>query len=287
VSDSGLFDVWYNPPIQKSWIDGEDVIRVIDGLENSGKRVGLVSVMHTNNETGIQNRNLGELGRACRERGVLFHVDCVQAAGCSRLDVGELGCDFLSLSSHKIHGPKGVGCLFARDRSVLTPMIFGGSEQELGYRGGTENVAGIVGFGKACELLNRSQENDRKYIAELLSLLYDSIRQELNKRELLDIMHINGRDEFVPEGKVLNLRFDGVDGETLLLMLNAAGVYASAGSACRSHEQEPSYVLTAIGVQPEDARNSIRLSLSRMNTNEEMMRAAAIIAGCVGTLVSN
>lgn len=245
------------------------------------QETGIVSVMHTNNETGVENP-VSEIAKICREAGVLFHTDAVQAAGCSKLDVNEIGCDFLSLSSHKIHAPKGVGALYIRDVSVMRPMICGGASQEFGLRGGTENIAGIVGFGEACEIMQHQLDKDVGIVSEMKWEMYESIKSRLAEHGLGKILHING--EPAHHGKTLNLRFDDVDAETLLLLLDAHGVCVSAGSACRSHESEPSYVLTAMGIDSEDARNSIRISLSRMNTKREVIRAAEIIVNCVRAL---
>lgn len=272
------FDVEYVSPCNNGCVLYQSVIDCIDAT------TGLVSVMHTNNETGLKNQRIEDIGRICREKGVLFHTDCVQAAGCYELNVDEMCCDFMSLSSHKIHGAKGVGALYVRDKSVLSPIIFGGNSQEFGLRGGTENAAGIVGFGAACEILRLNQKKDIKYIAELLHLLYDSIQKHLAGYGFEHICHVNGGTGASEHSKAINMRFDNVDGETLLLMLDARGVCVSAGSACRSHESEPSHVLLAMGIGAEDARNSIRFSLSRMNSKEEIQEAAKIIADCVCTL---
>lgn len=272
-----VFDATYVHPGENSSIYYEDVKAAIE----NESRTGIVSVMHTNNETGLENYRIDYIAELCRQREIFFHTDCVQAAGCSELNVDDIGCDFMSLSSHKIHGAKGVGALYVRDKSVMSPIIFGGSSQEFGMRGGTENVAGIVGFGAACEILRLNQKRDIKYIAELMQLLYDSIQKHLTEHGLEKICHVNGGDDVGSHGKTINMRFDNVDGETLLLMLDAKGVYVSAGSACRSHESEPSHVLLAMGIDPEDARNSIRFSLSRMNTREEVQDAAKIISDCV------
>ena len=276
-----VFDAEYVPPWFYGRIPHQLVIDYIDEITDTGTVTGLVSVMHTNNETGLKNMRIEDIGKACKARGILFHTDCVQAAGCSELNVDDIGCDFMSLSSHKIHGAKGVGALYVRDKSVMSPIIFGGSSQEFGLRGGTENVAGIVGFGTACEILRLNQKEDIKYIAELMQLLYDSIQKHLTEHGLEKICHVNGSDDVGSHGKTINMRFDNVDGETLLLMLDSRGVCVSAGSACRSHESEPSHVLLAMGIDPEDARNSIRFSLSRMNTREEVEEAAKIISDCV------
>lgn len=278
------FDAEYIMPWNNYCIPADAVIDAMDEVTESGTITGIVSVMHTNNETGIPNMFIEKIGEACRERGILFHTDCVQAAGCHRLNVNEIGCDFMSISSHKIHGAKGMGALYIKDKSIMSPMIYGGHAREFGLRGGTENVAGIVGFGAACEILQRNLEHDIEYISWLRKLLYNSICSHLIDLGIENILHINGDVNLDSIGKTLSVRFDNVDGETLLLMLDARGVCVSSGSACRSHESEPSHVLTAMGIDEEDARNSIRLSLSRMNTEKEVLEAAKIIAECVGML---
>lgn len=275
-----VFGVEYAKPCKNGYVPDQVVIECIDEFTDTG----LVSVMHTNNETGLENLWLERVGKACMERGILFHTDCVQAAGCSVLNVNDIGCDFMSLSSHKIHGAKGVGALFVRDKSIMSPIIFGGNSQEFGLRGGTENVAGIVGFGAACEILRLNQKEDTKYISDLLQLLYNEIRKHLAEHGVAQILHVNGYHDITRHGKTINVRFDNVDGETLLLLLDARGVCVSAGSACRSHESEPSHVLLAMGINQENARNSIRFSISRMNTRKEIEEAAKIVADCVWLL---
>lgn len=242
----------------------------------------LVSVMYVNNETGAVNE-VSEIGSLCRRHGVLFHTDCVQAAGTLSLDVNDLQCDFLSISSHKIHGPKGVGALFVRNRATLSPLIHGGAGQEFGLRGGTENVAGIVGFGAACELAKKNLQSSCAYTSTLKQLFWQRLSERLTAQGISDILHLNGPSVIHP-GKILNIRFDGVDAETLVLILDGHGVYVSAGSACRSHEHEPSRVLLAMGLTAEEARNSIRVSFSEQNTQEETLRAADIMSDCVATL---
>lgn len=242
---------------------------------------GLVSVMFVNNETGTAN-DIYTIASICRENGALFHTDCVQAAGCCQsLDVNEIGCDFMSLSSHKIHGLKGCGALYVKDPSIISPMICGGISQEFGYRGGTENVAAIVGFGAACDIMNETaRAHAINHVSALRHRLFNSIKSELESRDLHNIIHINGANEnsFC---KILNVRFDGIDAETLVLMLDHVGVCVSAGSACRSREQEPSHVLLEMGISPENARQSIRISFSSTNTTEEIDAASKIIAECV------
>lgn len=277
VCSQKLFDFTLVRPDGTGHIDPQSIKSVLrDGI------TGLVSVMYVNNETGSEN-DIIEIARTCRDNGVLFHTDCVQAAGCSPIDVHKIGCDFLTISSHKIHGPKGVGALYARDPSVLQPLIAGGAFQEFGLRGGTENVAGIVGFGKACEIAREHLRDSDVRCSVLKQLFFSHLKNNLDFYGCGDIIHING-DPVIKHGKTINMRFDGVDGETLLLMLDSKDVYVSAGSACTSHESKPSHVLTAMGVTDEDARNSIRVSFSRLNTEEEVCDAAQIIASCVNTI---
>lgn len=247
------------------------------------QNTGLVSVMYMNNETGTENP-VPEIGQVCADHGILFHTDCVQAAGCCDLDVNKLHCDFLSISSHKIHGPKGMGALFVKNRRICMPLISGGSAQEFGLRGGTENVAGIVGFGKACELMRQNLHEVDVHTSMLKQLFYNRLVEKLSEKNGLNrIIHVNG-DLVIKHGKTLNLRFDGVDGLTLLVMLDSGGICVSAGSACTSHEEKPSHVLTAMGIEPDDARNSIRVSFSKMNKQDEVLQAADMIATCVAVL---
>ena len=242
------------------------------------------SIMCMNNETGAVNP-IEDIGRVCAENGILFHTDCVQAAGSVELDVKKFNCDFMSISSHKIHGPKGVGALFVRNKLLCNPLINGGSAQEFGLRGGTENVAGIVGFGKACEILRNNFAEYSAYTSSLKQMFYKTLVSELSlqRHGFADIIHVNGPD-VNSVGKTINLRFDGVDGQTLLLMLDAEGICVSAGSACTSRENNPSHVLVAMGIPDDDARNSVRISFSRMNTKEEVRFAAKAIAACVNVL---
>lgn len=240
-----------------------------------------VTVMRMNNETGAVNP-VDIIGEYTETQDVLFHTDCVQAAACEPLDVNRLHCDMLTISSHKIHGPKGIGALCVRDYDMVHPLIHGGGHQEFGFRGGTENVAAIVGFGESCE---RMREEGYDKADELRRLLLNELLNNLEGLKLEGIMHING-ESLTHTGKILNLRFDGIDAETLVLYLGSKGVAVSTGSACRSHEQEPSRVLKAMGLSDEQARSAIRISTSRMNTKEEMKEAASVIANAVKELIS-
>lgn len=253
---------------------------VLDDLEEMlvSSDVGLVSVMYVNNETGAIN-NVREIGRLCKEHGVLFHTDCVQAAGCHKIDVREMKCDFASISSHKIHGCKGVGALFVKDKNILSPIIYGGTEQEYGLRGGTENVAGIVGFGVAAEIAATQQAETLSTVTYYKKRFFQKVSDTLRNNQMRDILKVNGH--LSNAGKTLNIRFDDVDGETLVLMLDSKGICISSGSACRSHESEPSHVLRAMGLEPDEARDSVRISFSDFNSISEIDNAAETIAEVV------
>ena len=213
----------------------------------------------------------------------MFHSDCVQAAGQYMIDVENNNLDFVTVSSHKIHGPKGVGAVYVRDMDI-EPLIHGGNEQEHGLRGGTENVAGVVGFGVAAGIAVNHITDNLIYTSSLKQLFVMELTKDLPYGNLKESgVQFNGYTYLDP-GKVLNLRINGVFGESLVLMLDAMGVCVSAGSACRSMEAEPSHVLIAHGLTDEEARSSVRISFSKYNTREEVTRAASIMAGCIEAL---
>lgn len=245
-------------------------------------KTGLVSVMYANNEVGVLNQ-IQSIGNFCRRHNILLHTDCVQAAGTHVTNVDDLMCDFLSLSSHKIHGPKGVGALYVRDKKCLYPIINGGGSQEFGLRGGTENVAGIVGFGKACELASGNTIENAKTTTYYKKHFYELLKQRVAEFSSLDFMKVNGLDHCM-SGKTLNIMLKGIDAETLVLLLDTNGVCVSAGSACQSHESKPSHVLTAMGLTDDEARSSVRISFSEFNEIYEIERAAKIFANCIKTI---
>ena len=220
----------------------------------------LVTIMYANNEIGSV-LPIAEIGAVCREAGVLFHTDAVQAAGHLRINVQEQNIDMLSLSGHKFHGPKGVGVLYARKGIILTNIIEGGA-QERGKRAGTENIPGIVGMAAALkDMCDHIDENAAK-----VSALRDKLIAGLSK-----IPHsiLNGDPVHRLPGNV-NFCFEGIEGESLLLLLDDKGICASSGSACTSGSLDPSHVLLAIGRPHEVAHGSLRLSLSEWNTEEEV-----------------
>ena len=270
------FYITYVQPNEKGVVTADAVEAAIR------EDTGLVSVMYVNNETGAVN-NIHAIGQICKIHSVIFHTDCVQAAGQFPIDVDADYIDFASISSHKLYGPKGVGALYVRDKS-FSPLISGGAEQEFGLRGGTENVYGIVGFGKACELAKENLRENNIQLSILKQKFYTQLMNELQELGIgRESVRVNGRP-VIESGKTLNLCFSGVDAETMLLMLNTKGVYVSAGSACSSHEAKPSHVLLAMGLTPEEARSSLRFSFSKYNTDNEIECAAQIIASCIFAL---
>jgi cysteine desulfurase len=220
----------------------------------------LVTIMTANNEIGTI-QPIAEIGKICKEKGVLFHTDAVQAVGHIPVNVKDMNCDMLSVSAHKFHGPKGVGFLYARKGILLTNIIYGGA-QERNKRAGTENMASIVGMATAIkDATDHLQENAEKVTA-MRNRLVDGLKG-------IERSRINGDLEHHLPG-TLNMCFEGIEGESLLLLLDAKGICASSGSACTSGSLDPSHVLLSIGVPVEIAHGSLRLSISEYNTMEQM-----------------
>ena len=235
----------------------------------------LVSVMHANNELGTV-QPLEEIGRITKEADVYFHTDAVQSAGKLPIDVNALQVDLLSLSAHKIYGPKGVGALYIRSGTPLRQFLFGGRHQR-GFRPGTENVAGIVGLGKAAELAAASLEHHARGITAL--------RDDLERGLLQRIPQSRVNAATAPRTpNTTNILFPGVDGEAFLIALDLKGLSCSTGSACSSGAVEPSHVLTAIGLTPTEARSSLRFSLGRHTTRQEIDAALLAIPQAVEQL---
>jgi cysteine desulfurase len=227
------------------------------------RRPAVVSVMWVNNETGVI-QPIAEIGRRCRAAGVLFHTDAVQAFGNLPLRLGEILCDLLSLSAHKIGGPKGVGALMVRSRDMVHPVIQGGSQQA-GIRPGTENISGAVAFGCAAELAAREQPEHGRHLAGLRNELRDRLRTAV-----LDLVVVGESAERVPH--ILNVCVPGTDSETLLVHLDQAGIAASSGSACTTGAVEPSHVLVAMGIPRDLAISAVRFSLGRTTTKADIDR---------------
>lgn len=224
-------------------------------------RTVLVSVMHANNEVGTV-QPIAEIAAVCREAGVLMHTDAVQTVGALEVDVERLGVDLLSASAHKLYGPKGTGCLYVRRGTRIESVLRGGG-QERGMRSGTENVAGIVGFGVAMELAARDWRERSEQTRSLRDRLIDGILERVPHAAL------NGdREKRLPNN--VNILFRFIEGEAICLKLDFLGVAASTGSACSSVSGEPSHVLLALGVPPEEAHGSLRLTLGRENTDDDV-----------------
>jgi len=222
----------------------------------------LVSIMHGNNEIGTL-QPIAEIGRLCKERGVLFHTDCCQTFGKVPIDVEQMGIDLLSCSAHKIHGPKGVGALYVRRKKprVRCEAVLHGGGHERGMRSGTLNVPGIVGLGRAAELCRTHMDSEPKRLAALRDRLYRGITAQL------DEVYLNGHPtQRTPTN--LNLSFAYVEGESM--MMGFSDIAVSSGSACTSASLEPSYVLKSLGVGDDLAHSSIRFSVGRFNTEEEI-----------------
>lgn len=235
----------------------------------------LITIMFANNEIGTI-QPIKEIGQIAKENNIIFHTDAVQAVGSIKIDVEELNIDLLSISAHKFFGPKGIGALYIRKGIRLDNLISGGG-QEKGKRAGTENVAGIVGMGKAIELANENLEEHIEKLTTLRDYLINKIESNFK------YIRLNGhRSERLP-GNV-NFSFEFIEGESLLLMLDMNGIAASSGSACTSGALDPSHVLLAIGLSHEIAHGSLRLSLTEFNTDEEIDYVVEKLIGIVDRL---
>ncbi|MHB8519442.1 MAG: cysteine desulfurase NifS [Limisphaerales bacterium] len=221
----------------------------------------VVSVMWANNETGVIFP-VEEIAAICHSQGIIFHTDAVQAAGKIKIDVKGVGADFLSLSAHKLHAPKGIGLLYVKRRTRFQPYVIGG-HQERGRRGGTENVAGIVAFGRAAELALARWEDENTRVRALRDRMEHGILNAVPRTT-----RVGAKEPRLPNTS--SLAFDGVEAEAILLLLDQLGICASSGSACTTGSLDPSHVLTAMGLSPGRARGCVRLSLGFYNTDEDV-----------------
>lgn len=224
-------------------------------------RTALISIMHANNEIGTI-QPIEEISQIAKEKGVLLHTDAVQSFGKIDVEVKNLGVDLLSISAHKIYGPKGVGALYIRKGTNIWPLIYGG-HQEREMRAGTENTAGIIGLGEAARIIIERGDKDKKRINKLAEALKRGIEDKIPK------VKFNGHEKKRIKG-TLNFAFFGLEAEAVLLALATKGIYVSTGSACSEGAEDVSHVLDAIGLKPEVARSCIRFSLGRFNTEEDI-----------------
>lgn len=263
------FPVTYLPP------DRQGRIRVEQVAEAITERTGLISLMHANNEVGTI-QPIAEAGALARERGILFHTDAVQSVGLLPVDVRALRVDLLSLSAHKIYGPKGAGALYVRTGVRLAPQVTGG-DQEFNRRAGTENIPGIVGLGKAVELVYRDRESEPERLRRLRDRLIAGILSAVPACELTGdpIERLPNNASFL---------FHGIEGEPLLLNLDIQGIAASSGSACASGSVEPSHVLLAMGYSHAEAHGALRLTLGRENRDADVDAVLAVLPGLAAQL---
>jgi cysteine desulfurase len=263
-------EVTHVPVDGRGLIDPDDVRRALR------PNTSLITIMMANNETGVL-QPIEEFGKISAEADVHFHTDAVQAAGKVKIDVTRVACDLLSISGHKMHAPQGVGALYVRKGTNLRPMLYGGSH-ERSRRAGTENVPGIVALGRAAEIARKGlQQGDPAAMSALRDRLERTILGEV------EATAVNGQGVLrVPN--TTNIHFDYIDGEALVIALDLKGLAVSTGAACSSGAIEPSHVLTAMGLSPDRARASLRFSLGKQNTAEEVEFALSLVPATVARL---
>ena len=257
-------------------VDGGGLVNPDDVRRALRPNTRLVTIMYANNETGVI-QPVSEFGKICAEADVYFHTDAVQAASKIPIDVKTIGCDLLSISGHKFHAPQGIGALYVRKGTKLEALFYGGSH-ERSRRAGTENVPGIVGLGKAAELAMKAfAAGEDRVMAALRDLLQTAILKEV------DAAGVNG-DGAPRVPNTTNIYFDYIEGEALVIALDLKGLSVSTGAACSSGAIEPSHVLTAMGIRPDRARASIRFSLGKQNTAEDVEFAVQLVPAAVDRL---
>jgi cysteine desulfurase len=256
--------------------DGRGMVDPVDVRRALRPNTKLITIMMANNETGVL-QPVDEIGKIAAETDVYFHTDAVQAAGKVPVDVKRIACDLLSISGHKMHAPQGIGALYVRKGTILQPMLYGGSH-ERSRRAGTENVAGIVGMGKAAELAKTALDRgDFARMAEMRDRIEKAILNEV------EATGVNGAGApRVPN--TTNIFFDYIEGEALVIALDLKGLAVSTGAACSSGAIEPSHVLTAMGMPPDRARASLRFSLGKQNTPDEVEFALSLVPATVARL---
>lgn len=234
----------------------------LDRLQEAiSPKTALISIMHANNELGTI-QPLQDIVKMAKENGILVHTDAVQSLGKIDVNVDKLGVDLLSVSAHKIYGPKGIGALYIRKGTNIMPLIYGGHQERL-MRAGTENTIGIVGFGEAVKIILERGDKDKKHVDKLAGMLKAGIENKIPK------VKFNGHETERIKG-TLNFSFYGLEAEAILLSLATKDIFVSTGSACSEDSEEVSHVLSAIGLPPELARSSIRMSLGRFNTEQDI-----------------
>ncbi len=258
-------------------VNSSGEIDISDLKNRLSKKTTLVSIMFGNNEVGTL-QPISEIAKICNSKKILFHTDAVQAVGKIPIDVKELGIDFLSISSHKLYGPKGIGALYIKNGVDLIPFIFGGG-QENGLRSGTENVANIVGFGKACDIAKTHLSEQTLFVKKLRDHLIERVLSEIPE------VRLNGHHEHrLPHNA--HFTFLGVNGEDLIIKLDENGIAASTGSACSVNTQKASHVLQAMGFSYEQITGSLRLTIGIFNNKKEIEHTVDILKNIVSELRS-
>jgi cysteine desulfurase len=258
-------------------VDSQGLVCIEDLAAAIRPETALISIIYGNNEVGTI-QTIASLGKLAHDHGILFHVDAVQCLGTEDIDLSRLPIDLMSLSAHKIQGPKGIGALFCSSKIKLNPLQFGGS-QERKRRAGTENVAGAVGFAAATKLIMNDRINKRQHLEHLRQTMLDSLKLHLGQEDFV----VNGHPElYLPH--ILNISFPGVDTETMLMNLDLAGIAAASGSACSSGSLEVSHVLKAMCLSDEITASAIRFSFGSTNSEAEIVQCAQIIATIIHRL---
>ncbi|MEM3396861.1 MAG: cysteine desulfurase NifS [Thermoplasmata archaeon] len=256
-------------------VDANGIVDLGELERSIRKDTILITIMHSNNEIGTI-QPVKEVGKIATEQGIPFHTDAVQSAGKIQIDVKTQQIDLLTLTAHKIHGPKGVGALYIKKGIQLQPIIHGGGHEK-GLRSSTENVPGIVGFAKACEIAKANLEKNAEHMQKLREKTIEGVLGSI------EACYLNGhRTQRLPNNA--HFRFTGIEGESLILKLDDEGFATSTGSACSSHKLQPSHVLMAIGLKHEEAHGSLRITFSRYNTEEEVDLFLAKLPGVVAEL---
>ena len=256
-------------------VNDSGLINLKDIQNSISSETCLVSIMFANNEVGTI-QPIEEISNICHQKNILFHTDAIQAVGKVELDVKKLGIDMLSISSHKINGPKGVGALYIKNGIEIEPFIYGGGQED-GMRSGTENVASIVGFGKACQLAKENIQENISYLKNLQKKLITKVLEEIPH------VTLNGHeDQRIPNNA--HFTFLGVNGEDLIIKLDENGIAASTGSACSVHVQKESHVLKAMGFSHEQITGSLRLTVGILNTELEIEKTVDILKKVVKEL---
>jgi cysteine desulfurase len=261
--------------ISKVKVDQNGIVDLNDLKKKIRKDTLLISIMHANNEIGTI-QPIKEIGQICKDNDIYFHTDAAQSFGKEEINVEEMNIDLLTASSHKMYGPKGVGLLFLREKTKIDPLLHGGGH-EFGLRSSTSNLPGIIGFAKALQLEKELNPEENKRIREMRDRLIEGILNQIKDCRL------NGHPEKRLDNNV-NVAFSFIEGESLLIQLDALGIAASTGSACSSHKLQSSHVLQAIGLKPKEIQGSLRLSLGRWSKEKDIDYVLEVLPGAVEKL---